>query len=89
MASDGIWDEIKRKQTATIASELKADPTIVGYQLRDQKFTTQLNYRITMLAQKHAAEKAGISFEFLAQLDPGPRKRDIHDDMSLIVLNLH
>ena len=42
-----------------------------------------------MAAQENAAKKASISMDFLKRLQPGPRKREILDDMSVIILELN
>ena len=48
----------------------------------------KISYGLCRTAQERAAEKAGISIEYLQKEPPGPKKRDFIDDITIIVANL-
>jgi len=43
MATDGLWDEIKRKESGKLATQLKNEPTMYE-RMKDKPFTFQLSY---------------------------------------------
>jgi hypothetical protein len=40
-------------------------------------------------ALQHVIKNRGVSREFLTQAPPGPQKRSIHDDITILILDLH
>ena len=78
IASDGLWDEISRKDAAEIVSKPgnQADMNNLAGALLEQ-------------AISNVSKNRGISREFLSQAPPGPRRRSIHDDITVLVLSLH
>jgi serine/threonine protein phosphatase PrpC len=77
LASDGLWDEISRKEAAQIVSKQGNDS--------DMK---KLAGSLFEEAIQNVSKKRGISREFLTQAPPGPQKRNIHDDITILILNL-
>jgi serine/threonine protein phosphatase PrpC len=77
LASDGLWDEISRKEAAQIVSKQGNDS--------DMK---KLAGSLFEEAIQNVSKKRGISREFLTQAPPGPQKRSIHDDITILILNL-
>jgi len=82
LATDGLWDEISRKSSAKIATELASKP------LTDKRFTEVLIRALCAEALEHAAKTSGISMEYLRMLQPGEQKRQIVDDITVIVVDL-
>mmetsp|Transcript_4584 Transcript_4584/g.6955 ORF Transcript_4584/g.6955 Transcript_4584/m.6955 type:complete len:241 (+) Transcript_4584:1416-2138(+) len=63
LASDGLWDEFNRKVSAEVATEImKGDKELNG---------KNLNLALINKSLQHAAEKRGISREFLSRVPPG------------------
>jgi len=75
LASDGLWDEMKRKDSARMV-----DP-----QQENQNEILQLWLK---KAIEHARNEANLSKEFLQSVPPGPRRREIHDDITILLINL-
>jgi serine/threonine protein phosphatase PrpC len=77
LASDGLWDEISRKEAAVIASKPGNDTEM-----------KKLAGSFFEEAIKNVSKKRGVSREFLTQAPPGPQKRNIHDDITILILSL-
>jgi serine/threonine protein phosphatase PrpC len=65
LASDGLWDEMNRKQSAIVASNLAKDPV---FELNAKT----LSNKLLSDALDIAAKKHGLSRTFLGQVRPGP-----------------
>lgn len=47
LATDGLWDEIKRKESAKIATKLVKEPlSDYSERMKDKPFTFQLSYQL-------------------------------------------
>ncbi len=75
MASDGLWDEMKKDRIAEIVQENKSDKTKIVSELLNQ-------------ALIHAASVAKLSLKELADLQAGGARRDLHDDITVICVDL-
>lgn len=75
MASDGLWDEISRKKAAEL---------IKGNDQELKKVAACLFEN----AIDNVSKKRGVSREFITQAPPGTMKRNIHDDITILVLSL-
>jgi len=81
LASDGLWDELNRKQSAQLASEMNKNP--------ESDLTSKtLSASLMNKALQHAAESSGVTRHFLGSLRPGDQKRDLVDDITIVVLDL-
>jgi len=75
IATDGLWDEINRKQAAEIAKDND----------KDQK---QIAQKYFDAALDNVSKSRKISREFISQSTPGKKKREIIDDITIVVVNL-
>lgn len=55
---------------------------------KDTNDMFKLSFMLCRKAQERAAERAGISMDYLVKEPPGPRKREIVDDITVIVADL-
>lgn len=89
LATDGLWDEVKRKEAAQIATKIVKEESYQEYeQIKGKPFTFQLSYILCQEAQKQASKRSGYTLHYLQRLEPGPSKRDIIDDITILVANL-
>jgi serine/threonine protein phosphatase PrpC len=66
LATDGLWDEVKRKEAAKIATELLMNPDdATKERFKDRSIPFQLSFTLCREAQQSAAKKAGVSMDFL------------------------
>ena len=75
MASDGLWDEMKKDKIAQIATENKTDMTKVFVQ---ELFNSAL---------LHAATEAEKTVNEMAEMPAGERRR-FHDDITIVCVDL-
>jgi pyruvate dehydrogenase phosphatase len=75
LASDGLWDEIPRKKTPEIVKGKDTDLQSVAGSLFEA-------------AMEHVSKDRGLTRHFISQVSPGPQKRSIHDDITVLVLSL-
>lgn len=75
MASDGLWDEMNKDQIAKIAYENKSDKA---------KIISEL-FNFALLT---AANNKKLTVNDLSNLPPGRDRRSIHDDITIICINL-
>jgi len=75
VASDGLWDEVKRSQVGAVIKDKDRNMESVASALFDA-------------ALNRICKESGISREFLSQLPPSKRKRSLHDDITILVLSL-
>jgi serine/threonine protein phosphatase PrpC len=81
LASDGLWDELNRKKSAQVATELAKDP---NFEMSAKTLSNKLmNECLEVAAKSH-----GISRQFLGQIRPGPQKRGLVDDITIVVIDL-
>ena len=74
MASDGLWDEMKKDKIAQIATENKTDKTKVVQELFNS-------------ALLHAATEAKKTVNEMAEIPAGERRR-FHDDITIVCVDL-
>ena len=74
LATDGLWDELNGRDVAKIIKENEGKEKIV-----DSLFRSAL---------VHAANDANISYEQILNINPGSNKRSIHDDITVMVVDL-
>jgi pyruvate dehydrogenase phosphatase len=74
LATDGLWDFVKSSEVATIIASNKEKGKIARVLLE----TTM----------KHAAENQSISTDEIYSYKPGNDKRTIHDDITIMVIDL-
>jgi serine/threonine protein phosphatase PrpC len=85
LATDGLWDEISRKQSAKIAYQ--ADATYTG-EGTDVTRGNHLAKNLLEAALTKVCKTQGISRDWLSNVNPGPQRRQIIDDITLLVLDL-
>ena len=83
LATDGMWDEISRKQSAKIADEIDFSKAAEGESGGKLLLEKLIDETLESCCKTH-----GVTRSFLDACPPGPRKRAIVDDISIIVLNL-
>jgi len=84
MGTDGLWDNFTKKDTAKLVNEQLESDKSTPDQHRGQKI-------IRALLQKSiekAAKDSGVAPEFLASMDAGNKKRQIIDDVTIMVIDL-
>lgn len=74
MASDGLWDEMKKNTIAEVTEQNKSDKSKVVTEL--------LNTALV-----HAAKDAKLTLTELADIPPGNRRR-YHDDITIVCVDL-
>jgi len=80
LASDGLWDELNRKESAKIcSSELPADKEITSQNICSVLMNASL---------ENAAKRKGVSRHYLGQIRPGQNKRMLVDDITIVVVDL-
>jgi pyruvate dehydrogenase phosphatase len=78
LATDGLWDELSDEEvTEIVEAQIAAGSDC-------QKISTVLVEE----ALKKAAIKSNLPIEMMCNLPQGPRRRSIHDDISVIVVDL-
>jgi hypothetical protein len=85
LGTSGFWDFISRHETAKIIAE--ANSTYKG----DKPEYSISEHRISKLldaALDNVCKKAGVSRDFLKRLRPGPKRKEVVGDISLVVLDL-
>jgi len=75
VASDGMWDELSSKDVERIINESKENKE------NKQNFATVLLYK----SLENAANGLRITINQLKSISPGKKKRNMHDDISIIV----
>eukprot|EP00347_Sterkiella_histriomuscorum_P014019 403362473 len=75
LASDGLWDEIKRRQAAEFVKGNDKDLKSIAAILFEK-------------ALENVAKTNHISREFISQAPPGKHKRQYIDDITIVILNL-
>lgn len=75
IATDGLWDEISRKEAAKLTKDHDGEGKDVAVHL----FYSALD---------NVSKKEGLSREYISGVLPGKRKRQIHDDITILVVNL-
>ncbi|CDW90803.1 protein phosphatase [Stylonychia lemnae] len=75
LASDGLWDEISRKRAAVLAKD-------------HDKEMKELTMELLNAALENVSKERSVSREFIAQTPPGKLKRNILDDMTIVVVSL-
>lgn len=75
LASDGLWDYLTKYEIATIIENNDLNKNSIVEKLFDE-------------VMRRSAEKRSISVETLMSLPSGSDKRRIHDDLSIIVVDL-
>ena len=83
LATDGMWDEVSRKQSATIADKVDFSKSTGGESGGKLLLERLINETLESCCKTH-----GVTRSFLDSCPAGPRKRAIVDDISIIVLNL-
>jgi hypothetical protein len=61
---------------------------LIAKEHKDRRFTEVLVRGLCAEALEHAAKTAGISMEYLSMLQPGDQKRQIVDDITVIVVDV-
>ncbi len=74
LASDGLWDEVKRRETTDVVEK----------GMSNEKLAIQLFDK----AMQHIQETQGYSREYINQLADGSTKRQIVDDITILVMDL-
>ena len=75
LATDGLWDELKGNDVAKVIKE---------YDNNKEKIVDNL-FKNALL---HAANDANITYEQILNIKPGSNKRSIHDDITVMVVDL-
>lgn len=75
LATDGLWDCVKRKNVGRLIKKKHADPGEIATVLYES-------------AIKKVMFDTGVSREFLSQVAPGPDRRRLLDDMTVLILTL-
>jgi serine/threonine protein phosphatase PrpC len=78
LATDGLWDYIKPKEIAEYLLNLK------HYVNGDD--TQETNFGILNLMLKKVSHERKIPLQDLLDMRPGPQKRRIHDDVTIILV---
>lgn len=78
-----MWDEISRKQSAKIADKVDFSKSPEGESKGKLLLEKLIDETLESCCKTH-----GVTRSFLDNCPPGPRKRSIVDDISIIVLNL-
>lgn len=76
LSSDGLYDELKTREVLKIYKENKTE---AGPKLID---------RLLDSALAHAALQTSHTKEEMIKLPPGKQKRNMHDDLTLLYVNL-
>lgn len=86
LASDGLWDELNRKESAQIISKhLKK----LNAESKDKELDHKVVCQVLMdSALENAAKKNGVSREWMGTVPPGRQKRGLIDDITVLVVNL-
>jgi len=87
LASDGLWDEVKRTESAKVASKLFSEGT-EHERIKNKAFTFQLSYELCQAAQRSAVKKSDYSMDYFLRMEPGAKKREVIDDITIIVADL-
>lgn len=74
LATDGLWDFLSAKNVGDIISEHMSKEKIV-----------EALWKSTI---KKAAEDSNMKMEDVLKMNPGKTKRSIHDDITIMVLDL-
>ncbi len=85
LATDGLWDEISRKQSAEIAGKAEASYTGKG---ADATRGNHLAKNLLDAALDKVCRKQGVSRDWLSNLNAGPQRRQMVDDITLLVVDL-
>lgn len=76
LSSDGLYDELKTGQVLKLFEEKKKEhPNLVIEKMIDA-------------ALENAAKTNNLKLDELKRLNPGKNKRNIHDDLTLLYINL-
>lgn len=76
LASDGLWDEMKAKEVASMLERFKG-----------KKNCNEITHFLTSEALRRAARRRGVSNDVLAKLPMGAR-RGYHDDITVVWIDL-
>lgn len=85
LATDGLWDELSRKNSAKVATA--AEKTFNG----DEEDATRGNHQAKNLlkaALDNVCKTKGVTRDWLSQVPPGRQRRGIVDDITMLVLDL-
>ena len=75
LATDGLWDELSPQDVAKVIKENDNDKD----KIVDSLFIKALN---------HAAFDAKMTLEQILKVEPGRKKRSLHDDITVMVVDL-
>ena len=82
LASDGLWDEVNRKESAEILTKnLKEKNT-------SEKVTRQICKLLKEECLNKAAKNSGLSRYFLDTLRPSSKRRGFVDDITIVAIDL-
>lgn len=74
MGSDGLWDFINTDEISDIIDKFKVKEKIAE--------------ELWKLCIQKAAFDSGLKFDDIIKKDPGTEKRKIHDDITILVVDL-
>jgi len=80
LATDGLWDEVSRKGATQLVQDQKFDEK---QDKGKQIITSLLQASLDTSCKKH-----GSSRDYPSYMEPGPKKRNIVDDITILVVNL-
>ena len=79
LATDGLWDELTPKEACEIVNE--------NIKKQGKDSIVETNAKVLLnAAMKKAAYRTGLTVEELEKLPRGKRRRSIHDDITIIVM---